>query len=130
MLTAMAPRDAGRGGRAEVAVDDEEVRLRQRRDHHHELGDVGDHGFALAAQVGARQQRPPRQHFDDQHLVVRAVELAAHAIAADDAELAARGPRAQLRARGVAHQQVAAEGRDDVGIESCRRVAAARVHSV
>ena len=79
--------------------------------------DVGHHGFAVAAQVGTGQQGSPRQDLDDQHFVVRAIRLAAHAIAAHDAQLAARGARAQLLAAGVAHQQVPAEGRDHVCFE-------------
>ncbi len=62
-----------------------------------------------------------------QHLVVFAVELATHAIAANDAELASRRPRTQFLTIRIAHQQVAPERRDHVGDEFVG--SAARVHS-
>jgi hypothetical protein len=48
---------------------------------------------------------------------VRRVALADHVIATDDGEAPAANARAQLRARSIADQHVAAEDGDDAGIE-------------
>ena len=104
---------------------------RERCNHDHQLGDIRDHGFALAAQVGARQQGAPRQYFDDEHFVVR--PCASHAIAAHDAQAAARGPGAQLLRPG-AHQQVTTECGDHLGVEfvgggrGCHSCSIASIH--
>ena len=73
-------------------------------------------GSLSPRRLARASRRLARQYLDRQHLVVRAVEFAAHPIAANDAQAAPRRPGAQfLRAR--AHQQVTAERRDDFGIE-------------
>ncbi len=79
-------------------------------------GSLSPRRLARASSVRARQ------HLDDEHFVVRAIRLAAHAVAADDAQAAARRSRAQLPGRRVAHQQMPAEGSDDFGVELCRRL--------
>ena len=73
-------------------------------------------GSLSPRRLARASRRLARQHLDDQHLVVRAVDFAAHPIAADDAQ---RGPagRARSSCRPRAHQQVTAECRDDFGIE-------------
>jgi hypothetical protein len=63
--------NAGRGSRAQVPIDDEKVRRRQGRDHHHELGDIGHHGLALPTQIGARQQKLEKLRKENQILADR-----------------------------------------------------------
>jgi oligoribonuclease len=108
--------DPGRGGRAQVSIDDEEIRLRNRSDDHHELRDVCHHRLAFSAQVGARQQRGSWQHLDDHHLVMRAICCAAHSIAAHDAQAASGGAGTQLL-RPRAYQHMTAVRRDYLGVE-------------
>ena len=111
----------------QVTIHHEVVRLRQRRHDHDQLRDVCNYGLARATQAGTRQYRTPREHFYGQDFVVRAVELAAHAIAADDGELAARRSGTALLSIRIAHQQMATEGRNDFRVEFFGSVA--RVHS-
>src|SRR5262249_8553751 len=59
----------GRGRRAQVAVNDEEVRQRQRREYHEQLREIGDDGLRTPAGVGTPQRVSPWQHLDDVDLL-------------------------------------------------------------
>jgi hypothetical protein len=115
--------DTGRRRGGEVAIDDEQVRRGCRRDHRDQPRQVGDDRLGAAAQVGPIKRAGTRLHGDDTSLAVLGVVLALHAVAADDVESPSLRACIERGAIGHAHDRLATESGNDLGIESWRHVA-------
>ena len=108
----------GLGGR-EVAVGDERVGRRQRRDDHQQPSEVGEHRLDATTCVRPVKRRAAGQHFEHVHLTVVRVVAAADLIAADRPEVPPEGPRFERAAGGLPDEEVPAESGDHARVEGC-----------
>ena len=106
-----------RACRAQISIDDEQIRRGQRSEHDDHQTEVGHHGFSLAAQGRAREDAGARQDFEHVDFAMCRVALAPHLIAADAMHLATERSCVMAGARGIAHLQVPAVGSDHLGFK-------------
>ena len=110
-------REAGGARGTKISIDDEQIGLGLRCDHHHQQVDVGDHRFSAAAQGRALQQRSPRQHLDGVDLAECGIGSAADAVSADRLHAASERACVVADTGIVAHLQMAPERCDHLCVE-------------
>ena len=111
--------DARGLSRCEIAVGDERIGRRHRRDDDQQPGEVGQDGLGAAAGVRPVKRRAAGQHLDDVHFPVLGVVAAANAIAADCPQVPSERTRLERAAGALLDQEVAAESGDHERIEGC-----------
>src|SRR5690606_36483214 len=84
---------------AQVAIEHEKVRSRNRGEHDAKLGEVGGEWFAASAQCAAAKEGGSRQGAGYEHFAL--VEITFYLITTDDFELPAEGSRLVLCANCV-----------------------------